>query len=112
MIILNLWSDGGLWTGDIRIGDSIYLGIEYIELIYNRSSDALTGPYVSLSQDHGGHQRAPLTDGSLGNGNPLEPDMKQKHESASQVGRAASAEERSGGTGLFVNLVRDRATLM
>ncbi|KAJ5328634.1 Endo-1-3(4)-beta-glucanase [Penicillium brevicompactum] len=39
MIVLNLWSDGGLWTGDMRLGDSIYMGIEYIELIYNRSSD-------------------------------------------------------------------------
>ncbi|KAJ5977981.1 hypothetical protein N7501_001323 [Penicillium viridicatum] len=79
MIILNLWSNGGLWTGDMRIGDSIYLGIEYIEMIYNRSSDALR-PYVSLSQNHGGHQRPPPTNGSLGNGDPLEPDRNQKHE--------------------------------
>ncbi|CAI7674768.1 unnamed protein product [Penicillium discolor] len=78
MIILNLWSDGGLWTGDMRIGDSIYLGIEYIELIYNRSFDALMGPYVSLSQNHGGHQRPAPTNGSLGNGDPLEPDREQK----------------------------------
>lgn len=39
MVVLNLWSDGGLWTGDMKLGDSIYMGIEYIELIYNRSSD-------------------------------------------------------------------------
>jgi hypothetical protein len=49
MIVLNLWSDGGLWTGDMKLGDSIYMGIEYIELIYNRSSDA---PYVHASQNH------------------------------------------------------------
>ncbi|CAG8227275.1 unnamed protein product [Penicillium salamii] len=40
MVVLNLWSDGGLWTGDMRLGDSIYMGIEYIELIYNRTTDA------------------------------------------------------------------------
>jgi hypothetical protein len=51
MIVLNLWSDGGLWTGDMKIGDSIYLGIEYIELIYNRSSDVSEPPYVSASQN-------------------------------------------------------------
>lgn len=40
MIVINLWSDGGLWTGDMKIGDNIYMGIEYIELLYNRSSNA------------------------------------------------------------------------
>ncbi|KAF9253309.1 CAZyme family GH16 [Penicillium roqueforti] len=73
MIVLNLWSDGGLWTGDMRIGDSIYMGIEYIELVYNRSSDAFRAPYVSPSQN-----QAPPTNGSFGNGNPLEPDRKDE----------------------------------
>ncbi|KAK4864149.1 hypothetical protein LT330_010179 [Penicillium expansum] len=87
MIILNLWSDGGLWTGDMRIGDSIYMGIEYIELIYNRSSDAFRGPYVSLSQKHGGHQSAPLGNDSLGNGNPLEPDKNHEKCKPGRQGR-------------------------
>jgi hypothetical protein len=56
MIVLNLWSDGGLWTGDMRIGDSIYMGIEYIELAYNRSSDVSRGLYGPFSKNHGGHQ--------------------------------------------------------
>lgn len=80
MIILNLWSDGGLWTGDMRIGDSIYFGIEYIELLYNRTSDSLMGHHVSPSQNHTGHQMPPLTNGSITNGYPFEPDRKHRHE--------------------------------
>ncbi|KAJ5120300.1 Endo-1-3(4)-beta-glucanase [Penicillium bovifimosum] len=56
MIVLNLWSDGGLWTGDMGIGDSVYLGVEYIELAYNRSSDVSRGLYGPFSENHGGHQ--------------------------------------------------------
>ncbi|CAG8903813.1 unnamed protein product [Penicillium egyptiacum] len=88
MVILNLWSNGGLWTGDMGIGDSIYMGIEYIELIYNRSSDAFRGPSVPFSQNHGGHQRMPLppANGS-GNGHPLEPGKKDKKCQPGRQGR-------------------------
>jgi hypothetical protein len=53
-LVINLWSDGGVWTGDMNLGESIYLGIEYIELAYNRSSDG--HKYIPPSQRHGGHQ--------------------------------------------------------
>jgi len=53
-LVINLWSDGGGWTGDMKIGDSVYLGIEYIELAYNRSSDGSKS--TAPSQLHGGHQ--------------------------------------------------------
>ncbi|KAJ5356618.1 Endo-1-3(4)-beta-glucanase [Penicillium concentricum] len=87
MIVINLWSNGGLWTGDMRIGDSIYMGIEYIELGYNRSTDAFRGFNVSPSQNHGGHQRATLTNGSLGNEHPLEPDNKDEKCKPGRQGR-------------------------
>ncbi|KAJ5479524.1 hypothetical protein N7530_005033 [Penicillium desertorum] len=86
MVILNLWSNGGLWTGDMRIGDSIYLGIEYIELVYNRSSDVSRGPYGPLSENHGGHQRMLLTNDS-GNGHPVEPDKKEEKCKPGRQGR-------------------------
>lgn len=54
-LVINLWSDGGVWTGDMRVGESIFLGIEYIELAYNRSSDG-TKPVIPPSRRHGGHQ--------------------------------------------------------
>lgn len=56
-LIINLWSDGGVWTGDMALGDSIFLGIEYIELAYNRSSDGSRGIDIPPSQRHGGHQK-------------------------------------------------------
>lgn len=56
-LVINLWSDGGEWTGDMRIGESIYLGIEYIELAYNRTSDG-SEHAIPPSKRHGGHQDA------------------------------------------------------
>ncbi|KAL1969660.1 hypothetical protein VTN77DRAFT_8213 [Rasamsonia byssochlamydoides] len=37
MLIINLWSDGGLWSGNLTVGESVHLGIEWIELAYNVS---------------------------------------------------------------------------
>jgi hypothetical protein len=54
-LVINLWSDGGVWTGDMRVGESIFLGIEYIELAYNRSSDGAKY-IIPPSRRHGGHQ--------------------------------------------------------
>jgi hypothetical protein len=56
-LVINLWSDGSVWTGDMALGDSILLGIEYIELAYNRSSDGSWGIDIPPSQRHGGHQK-------------------------------------------------------
>ncbi|KAE8356799.1 concanavalin A-like lectin/glucanase domain-containing protein [Aspergillus coremiiformis] len=36
-LVLNLWSDGGNWTGDLRVGESVFLGVEWIELVFNVS---------------------------------------------------------------------------
>lgn len=55
-LVINLWSDGGIWTGDMKLGESIYLGIESIELAYNRSSDGNGQTSVPPEQRHGGHQ--------------------------------------------------------
>ncbi|KAJ6113477.1 Endo-1-3(4)-beta-glucanase [Penicillium sp. IBT 18751x] len=60
-VVINLWSDGGIWTGDMRLGDRVYLGIEYIELAYNRSSDA--SKHVPPAQP-GGHKQS-FVNGSI-----------------------------------------------
>ncbi|KAN0069438.1 Concanavalin A-like lectin/glucanase domain containing protein [Elaphomyces granulatus] len=39
-LIINLWSDGGVWSGNLTVGESVYMGIESIELAYN-----VSGPY-------------------------------------------------------------------
>ncbi|KAL4959670.1 glycoside hydrolase family 16 protein [Aspergillus stella-maris] len=33
--ILNMWGDGGVWTGDMAIGAAAYLDIQSIEVLYN-----------------------------------------------------------------------------
>jgi hypothetical protein len=38
ILALNLWSDGGLWTGDMQVDESVYMGIEWIEIAYNTST--------------------------------------------------------------------------
>ncbi|EFE43821.1 endo-1,3(4)-beta-glucanase, putative [Trichophyton verrucosum HKI 0517] len=39
MLILNLWSDGGEWTGNMTVGSSVYMGVEWVEMVYNKTSD-------------------------------------------------------------------------
>ncbi|KAK3990655.1 concanavalin A-like lectin/glucanase domain-containing protein [Cladorrhinum sp. PSN332] len=34
-IILNAWSDGGEWTGNMTVGDAAYLQLQWIEVVYN-----------------------------------------------------------------------------
>ena len=40
-LIVNMWSDGGKWTGNMSIYDEAYLQIQWMELVYNTS-----GPYA------------------------------------------------------------------
>ncbi|KAK2831950.1 hypothetical protein FQN49_007004 [Arthroderma sp. PD_2] len=39
MLILNLWSDGGQWTGNMTVGSSVYMGVEWVEMVYNKTHD-------------------------------------------------------------------------
>ncbi|PYH97989.1 concanavalin A-like lectin/glucanase [Aspergillus ellipticus CBS 707.79] len=44
-VAMNLWSDGGVWSGEMRVGESVFMAIEWIELVYNVSSGGgLQGP--------------------------------------------------------------------
>ena len=36
-LILNMWSDGGSWTGNMTLYDEAYLQIQWIEIAYNTS---------------------------------------------------------------------------
>ncbi|KKK16790.1 hypothetical protein AOCH_005535 [Aspergillus ochraceoroseus] len=51
LVALNLWSDGGVWTGDMAVGQSVYLGIEWIELAYNLSTPGLDVPFVRYREE-------------------------------------------------------------
>jgi beta-glucanase (GH16 family) len=44
-LILNMWSDGGSWTGNMSLYDEAYLQIQWMEVVYNTS-----GPYGGASK--------------------------------------------------------------
>jgi hypothetical protein len=44
-LILNMWSDGGSWTGNMSVGAASYLQIQWIDFVYNTS-----GPFAGASQ--------------------------------------------------------------
>ena len=39
-IILNMWSNGGSWTGNMSVDGASYLQIQWIEIVYNTSGPA------------------------------------------------------------------------
>ncbi|GLI81717.1 hypothetical protein PoHVEF18_010105 [Penicillium ochrochloron] len=55
-LVVNLWSDGGAWTDDMRYGQSVLLAIDYIELAYNISAGSSQHFEIPPSEQHGGHQ--------------------------------------------------------
>ncbi|EGS20681.1 hydrolase-like protein [Thermochaetoides thermophila DSM 1495] len=36
-IILNAWSDGGEWSGNMTVGDAAWLQVQWIEVVYNNT---------------------------------------------------------------------------
>ncbi|KAF3385312.1 hypothetical protein F1880_002786 [Penicillium rolfsii] len=63
-LVVNLWSDGGAWTGDMRTGQSVLLAIDYIELAYNVSAGSSQHFNIRPSEQHGEHQ-IPATNVSI-----------------------------------------------
>ncbi|KAK1751762.1 beta-glucanase [Echria macrotheca] len=41
-IILNAWSDGGQWSGNMSVGDSAYMQVQWLEVVFN-STDTSAG---------------------------------------------------------------------
>ncbi|KAI8626931.1 glycoside hydrolase family 16 protein [Xylariaceae sp. FL1651] len=41
-IIFNAWSDGGYWTGNMTVGSSAYLQIQWIDIVYNSTGNDKT----------------------------------------------------------------------
>lgn len=39
-LVLNMWSDGGSWTGNMSVFDQAYLQVQWIEVVYNTSDPA------------------------------------------------------------------------
>lgn len=37
-LLLNVWSDGGSWAGNMSVGAAAYMQIQWLEVLYNRTS--------------------------------------------------------------------------
>ncbi len=46
-LVLNMWSDGGEWSGQMDVGNSAEFHIQWIEMTFNTS-----GPYAGKSQEN------------------------------------------------------------
>lgn len=40
-VVLNLWSDGGPWSGNMTVGGVTLVGVEWIEVVYNVSKESV-----------------------------------------------------------------------
>lgn len=36
-LVLNMWSDGGVWSGNMSVGSSVELQVEWIQILFNTS---------------------------------------------------------------------------
>lgn len=50
----NLWSDGGVWSGNMTKGESAYMEIEFIEMAFNVSGNnrGYSGRKVKRGKSH------------------------------------------------------------
>ncbi|KAI9928085.1 hypothetical protein MW887_002118 [Aspergillus wentii] len=84
MMAINLWSDGGSWTGDMNVGDSVYMAIEWIQMVYNVSARTDDLPDGIPLQRHAHGLKSNLTlmqavfDDQTGSSGPVSPDQKKK----------------------------------
>lgn len=51
-LVLNLWSDGGEWSGNMSVGAQVVAGFEWIEMVFNISGK-VTGPQKRHQQTCG-----------------------------------------------------------
>jgi len=50
-LILNMWSDGGVWAGNMTVGDEARLEVEWVEMVYNTSGPILDSKRSTKSCD-------------------------------------------------------------
>lgn len=47
-----MWSDGGVWSGNMTVGQTAYLDISYVEMVFN-TSGSISG-YAGAKRDNSG----------------------------------------------------------
>ncbi|KAL2073999.1 hypothetical protein VTL71DRAFT_7777 [Oculimacula yallundae] len=56
-LILNMWSDGGVWTGNMSIYDQAFLQVQWIEVAYNGSDIVIAGKRSEIGAGGGLEKR-------------------------------------------------------
>lgn len=73
-IILNAWSDGGKWTGNMSLWDAAYLQVQWFEIVYNSTEEIKGGKAKkakSSTDGQGGCQSVCSVDGTSQLGKPV-----------------------------------------
>ncbi|KAK4157981.1 beta-glucanase [Chaetomidium leptoderma] len=53
-IILNAWSDGGKWTGNMTLNDAAFLQVQWLEVVYNNTEPEATKAQARKRDGAGG----------------------------------------------------------
>ena len=105
-LILNMWSNGGSWTGNMSVGDAAFLQIQWIEIAFN-TSDVTTKRDESGSGNKRGLWETLRSDSENGRG--LESRADGKHggckvmcsiDSGTVVGTPVVVKSRASGQGV------------
>lgn len=65
-IILNAWSDGGGWTGDMTVFDAAFLQVQWLEVVFNNSETVARSQYKKRNFLH---RRYAANNDTVGGGN-------------------------------------------
>ncbi|KAH0602377.1 uncharacterized protein H6S33_008716 [Morchella sextelata] len=69
--VMNMWSDGGVWSGNMTVGDTAYMEIEWVEMAFNTSGpDDLSARDLHKRADKPACQTMCTIDGVQVVGNP------------------------------------------
>lgn len=53
----NMWSDGGVWSGNMTVGQSAYLDISWVEMVFNTSGPISGYPENNDKVKRGHHSK-------------------------------------------------------
>ncbi|OLN83684.1 Beta-glucanase 4 [Colletotrichum chlorophyti] len=56
-VMLNSWSDGGSWSGTMKVGDSAVMQIQWIEMVFNTTDSSSKRDLQDRRHDHGPNGR-------------------------------------------------------
>ena len=63
-MVLNLWGDGGNWSGEMKVGDEVVLGVHWVQVVFNISGNTDGRPGVVAEEKEGTN----LNDARIGKG--------------------------------------------